>query len=391
MAFQFRMGRLPLCHLLNAIGIGDSAGMQHRTKTFLLALALAALLAATVATAAAEQPAPAPAPWQPTWFSAAQPVWGEDWALALGMPRTLRDVTLRQSLRSSLGGTRVRLVVSNEYGSAPLTLGAAALRGAGAASARAVRFQGQDGTVVAPGARAVSDPLDLSVAAGDRLEVDLHLPEASATAGFHWDAQEQTLLLQGNAVGRREAPTHQTLHTRAFVSGLWVDTGHAPATVVAFGDSITDGNGSSFGQDQRWPDHLARRLAPRGVAVLNAGIAGNRLLRGGWGESALARLERDVLGHPGVRALEGTPLQGHHSPQKETLRQALNAWIRHAGAFDAVVDFDAVLRDPARPARLAPALDSGDHLHPGDAGYRRMAEAIDLDALLGTSAERAGP
>jgi lysophospholipase L1-like esterase len=447
MAFQFRMGRLPLCHLLNAIGIGDSAGMQHRTKTFLPALALAALLAATVATAAAEQPVPAP--WQPTWFSAAQPVWGEDWALPLGMPRTLRDVTLRQSLRSSLGGTRVRLVVSNEYGSAPLTLGAAALRGAGAASARAVRFQGQDGTVVAPGARAVSDPLDLHVAAGDRMEVDLHLPEASATAGFHWDAQEQTLLLQGNAVGRREAPTHQTLHTRAFVSGLWVDTGHAPATVVAVGDSITDGNGSSFGQDQRWPDHLARRLAPRGVAVLNAGIAGNRLLRGGWGESALARLESDVLGHPGVRAvvvllgtndigfpgspfapreapaalaeltnglqqlvaqahargvrvvagtvppferaLEGTPLQGHHSPQKETLRQALNAWIRHAGAFDAVVDFDAVLRDPARPARLVPALDSGDHLHPGDAGYRRMAEAIDLDALLGTSAERAGP
>lgn len=407
------------------------------TTRFLLALPLAALL--DLAAAAL------PAPWQPTWFSAAQPVWGDDWVVPLGMPTTLRDVTLRQSLRSSLGGGRVRLLVSNEHGSVPLVLGAMALRKAGAEPAHAVRFDGQDGTVVPAGARAVSDPLALSVAAGERLQVDLHLPQATATAGFHWDAQEQTQLLQGHAVGRRDAPVLQALQTRAFVSGLWVDTGQAPATVVALGDSITDGNGSGIGTDQRWPDHLSRRLAPRGVAVLNAGIAGNRLLRGGWGESALARLERDVLGHPGVRAvvvligtndigfpgspfapaeapvalaelraglrqlvvqahargvrvvagtlppferaLEGTPLEGHHSPGKEAQRQALNAWIRGAGVFDAVVDFDAVLRDPAHPARLAPELDSGDHLHPGDAGYRRMAEAIDLDALLGPSAE----
>lgn len=394
-------------------------------------------------------PPPAPEHWQPTWFSAAQPVWDDGWVLPLGMPTTLRDVTLRQPLRSSLGGRRLRIVVSNAYGSTPLVLGAMALRKADAPLARAVRFQGQDGVVVAPGAQAVSDPLALPIGAGERLEVDLHLPEATTTAGFHWDAQEQTLILQGNAVGRREATVLQAVTTRAFVSGLWVDSARPPATVVAIGDSITDGNGSSPGLDQRWPDHLARRLAPRGIAVLNAGIAGNRLLRGGWGESALARFERDVLGHPGVRAvvvllgtndigfpggpfapaeppatldeltralrqlvaqahvrgvrvvagtvppferaLEGTPLQGHYSPRKEALRQALNAWIRNAGAFDAVADFDAVLRDPAHPARLAPALDSGDHLHPGDAGYRRMAEAIDLDAPLGAPAGGARP
>lgn len=415
---------------------------MQRIETFFLAASLAALL--TVPAAAAP-----PAHWQPTWFSAAQPVWGEGWVVPLGMPTSLRDVTLRQSLRSSLGGRRVRLVISNEHGRAPLALGAVALRSEAAGPAHAVRFHGQDGMLVPPGARAVSDPLDLPVAAGDRLQVDLHLPQATATAGFHWNAQEQTLLLQGDAVGRPEVPVQQTLRTRAFVSGLWVDTGHAPATVVAIGDSITDGNGSSVGTDQRWPDHLSRRLAQRGIAVLNAGIAGNRLLRSGWGASALARLERDVLGHAGVRAvvvligtndigfpgspfapgeapaalaeltgafrqlveqahargarvmagtvppferaLEGTPLQGHYSPRKEALRQALNAWIRHAGVFDAVVDFDAVLRDPGRPAWLDPALDSGDHLHPGDAGYRRMAEAIDLDALLGTPAERAAP
>lgn len=420
--------------------MGHSGAMQGSPR-FFLAAALVALLSWPAAAA--------PPPWQPSWFSPAQPVWDEGWVVPLGMPASLRDVTLRQSLRSSLGGERVRIVVSNEYGGAPLTLGPVALRQVGGGPAHAVRFQGEDGAVVPAGARVVSDPLVLSVAAGERLEVDLHLPQPTATAGFHWDAQEQTLLLQGNAVGRRTAPVLQALQTRAFVSGLWVDTGQAPATVVALGDSITDGNGSGIGTDQRWPDHLSRRLAPRGVAVLNAGIAGNRLLRGGWGDSALARLERDVLGHPGVRAvvvligtndigfpgspfapdeapaalaelqaglrqlvtqahargvrvmagtlppferaLEGTPLEGHRSPGKEAQRQALNAWIRQAGVFDAVVDFDAVLRDPAHPGRLAPALDSGDHLHPGDAGYRRMAEAIDLDALLGPSAEKVRP
>jgi lysophospholipase L1-like esterase len=229
------------------------------------------------------------------------------------------------------------------------------------------------------------------------------------------------------------------------VTELRVESARAPATVVALGDSITDGNGSTPSQDQRWPDHLARRLAPHGVAVLNAGISGNRLLRDGMGESGLARFERDVLRHPGVRAvivllgtndigwpggpfgpaepaptlqalsrgfeqlvaqahargvrvvgatvppfedaLKGTPLEGHYSPQKELLRQQLNRWIRSAGAFDAVVDFDALLRDPAHPSRLRADFDSGDHLHPGDTGYRAMAEAIDLPTLLSPASQ----
>ena len=406
-------------------------------KQFIVSSVLATLLA----TAGAAPPGAAPAEyWQPTWISSPQPAWGDDWVLPLGMPTSLRDVTLRQALRTSLGGEAVRLVISNEYGRMPLKIGALAVS---AADHRAipVRFQGRDGITVAPGARAISDAVSLPVRAGDRLETDLYLPDAATVAGFHWDAQETTLVLPGNAIGRRDVAPAQTFTTRAFVAELRVASSRPAQAVVAIGDSITDGNGSSPGRDERWPDHLARRLAPRGVAVLNAGIAGNRLLRDGWGQSALARFERDVLQHPGLRAvvmllgtndigfpgspfapdetpasldaltnafrqlveqaharnvrviagtvppfehaLEGTPLQGHYSPRKEALRQSLNAWIRSAGAFDGVVDFDAVLRDPAQPSRLDAALDSGDHLHPGDAGYRRMAEAIDLQALLG--------
>jgi len=415
--------------------------MKHPIANSLLAASLATFLA----TAAAAAPAlTAYAFWQPTWFSPAQPIWGDGWAFPLGMPSDLRDVTLRQSLRTSLGGERLRLEISNQYGAAPLRIDTLSVRRAAAEPWRAVRFQGHDGMVIAAGARVISDPVGLPVHAGDRLEVDLHLPGPSTPAGFHWDAQEQTEVIQGNASEHRGAPVLQTLTTRAFVSGLWVTSTHPPSTVVAIGDSITDGNGSSIGRDQRWPDHLSRRLAPRGVAVLNAGMAGNRLLRGGWGESALARFERDVLGQPGVHAaivllgtndigfpgspfapsedpvsldeltgaflqlveqaharnvrvvvgtvppfehaLQGTPFEGHYSPRKEALREALNDWIRHTRAFDAVVDFDAVLRDPAHPAQLDPALDSGDHLHPGDEGYKRMAGAIDLHALLGEQA-----
>ena len=412
---------------------------------------LAAMLVANAAAAPAHLgalPAGRPA-WQPTWISSPQPLWGEDWVAPLGLPTRLSDVTLRQVVTTSLGGERLRLVVSNEYGSSALQLGRMTIRAEGGGEAVAVRFQGRDAAVVVAGARAISDPVALATAAGQRLQVDLHLPQATALAGFHWGAREQTLILPGDAVGRRDAAAAQTSTARGFVTELLVEATDARGSVVTLGDSITDGNGATIGADQRWPDHLARRLAPLGVAVLNAGISGNRLLSGGWGDSALARFERDVLRHRGVRAaivllgtndiglpgspfspgeapvaldalklgmrqlveqahargvrvvvgtlppfedaLKGTPLEGHYSPRKEAQRQAFNAWLRGGAGFDAVVDFDAVLRDPARPSRLRADLDSGDHLHPGDTGYRRMAEALDLAAILGTEARELQP
>jgi lysophospholipase L1-like esterase len=374
--------------------------------------------------------------WQATWLSSPQPVWDERFLLPLGMPRELNGVTLRQVMRTSLGGERLRVVLSNEYGPTPLKVGRLSIRREGEAGAVPLRFQGSDEALVPPGSRLLSDPIPLQTRAGDRLEVDLRLPQLASLAGFHWDARERTLVLAGDA-------DIQTLSARAFITELLVESSRPPVAVVAIGDSITDGNGSTPGADQRWPDHLARRLAPRGVATLNAGISGNRLLCDGMGDSALARFDRDVLRHRGVRAvivllgtndigwpggpfgpgeppvpipeltrglrqlveqghargvrvigatlppfedaLKGTPLEGHHSPQKETQRQRLNEWIRESGEFDAVVDFDLVLRDPQRPSRLRLDFDSGDHLHPGDAGYRAMADAVDLDALLGTS------
>lgn len=401
----------------------------------ILRLGFALLLATASAISSAGPPH-----WATSWIAPAQPTWGSDFVLPLGMPRQMHDVTLRQHLRISVGGERLRLVVSNEHGRAPLKVASTHVGVEGGGGAYAT-FGGAREVVVAAGATAVSDPVALPLASGARLAVDLYLPERTRLAGFHWDARDAAWLLPGNVAGRAAAAGGEELATRAFLSAVLVESTRAPVAVVAIGDSITDGNGSTPGADHRWPDFLARRLAPQGVAVLNAGISGNRLLRGGMGESALARLHRDVLRHPGVRAvivllgtndigwpggpfaphetppdaseitdgfrqlveqahlrdvrvigatlppfedaLEGTPLEGHYSARKEATRQAVNAWIRDAGVFDAVVDFDRLLRDPSHPTRLKAQFDSGDHLHPGDAGYRAMADAIDLRGLLG--------
>jgi lysophospholipase L1-like esterase len=410
-----------------------------------LGLALLLAGAAAISSAGTDLPSGSATPphWTTSWIAPAQPTWGGDFVLPLGMPEHLHDVTLRQHLRVSLGGERLRLVVSNEYGRAPLKVASTHVGLEASGGGVYATFQGAREVVVAAGAKAVSDPVALPVASGARLKVDLYLRERTQPAGFHWDAREQSLLLPGNAAGRPASAGAGKLSTRAFLAAVLIESAREPVTVVALGDSITDGNGSTPGADHRWPDFLARRLAPQGIAVLNAGISGNRLLRPGMGDSALARLDRDVLQHPGVRAvivmlgtndigwpggafaphealpeaseitnglrqlverahlrgvrvvgatitpfedaLKGTPLEGHYSPRKESTRQAVNEWIRHSGVFDAVADFDRLLRDESRPIRLRAELDSGDHLHPGDAGYRAMADSIELRDLLGPS------
>lgn len=401
--------------------------------------ALALAVAAATLPAAAEH-------WSPSWMAATQPLWGGDFVLPLGLPFQYHQQTIRQVARLSIGGTQLRVVLSNEGSVVPLHIGAARVAEHALGSAtvpgtdRPLRFGGQAATVVPPGARWVSDPVDLALPALAEVAVSLYLPRPSPPAGFHFDARQTTYVAEGDLTAALQLPASATeWSTRVYVSGLVVQTAAPPAAVVTLGDSLTDGNGATPGAHARWPDALAERLAGQGVAVLNAGISGGRLLKDGMGRAGLTRAAQDVFAQPGVRtlvvllgtndigwpggpfapgepalraedlvqgyrqliamarthnvrivggtippfgdALAGTPLAGHYSPGKDAVRQAVNRWIREAGAFDAVVDFDALLRDPARPSHLRAAMDSGDHLHPGDAGYRAMADAIDLDAL----------
>ncbi|MFY0479558.1 SGNH/GDSL hydrolase family protein [Achromobacter marplatensis] len=412
----------------------------------------ASLVAASVAwmpsatQAAASAPA-SQAAWVSSWSASPQPLWDASFVLPTGMPAQVADQTLRETVKISLGGKRLRVVLSNRYGTQPLVIGAARVAKAGAGSAidpasdRALRFGGRLGVTVAAGAQVVSDPVDLPVAPLSELAVSTYFPQPTPVATFHWGAQQTAAWAEGDVSGASALPGATALQGRAFLAGIWVESVANTPVVVAFGDSLTDGNGSTPGANRRWPDILARRLAPQGVGVVNAGISGARVWGDKMGVNAMARFEADVLAQPGVRtvvvlmgindigwpdsgfapddapmtaarlvegyrqlaeaararnvrivgatiapyegSLHGTPLADHYSPAKDAVRREVNQWIRDSGVFDAVVDMDAVLRDPAHPARLLPAYDSGDHLHPGDAGYQAMAQALDDGILFG--------
>jgi lysophospholipase L1-like esterase len=385
---------------------------------------------------------PMPEHWITSWYAASQSSWDKTFPLPMNVPSTLDDVSTRETVRLSAGGRRVRLVFSNQYGRDPVAIAGVRVRVmAGTEPERTLEFSGHPAASIPPGATLISDPLEVTVPALAQLTVTSHLPSPTAITTFHWGAQQTMQLVPGDATAASRASPSRVVGGRLFLNAVMVEATESSHTVVALGDSITDGNGSTPDLDRRWPDFLARRLAPYGIGVANAGISGARLLKDGMGQNAMARLAQDVLSQPhvsdvivllgindigwpgspfapgeppvqlealttgylqlaataharGIRvtvgtlppfegALEGTPYAGHYSPEKERLRRRLNQWIRTAGAFDAIVDFDAALRDPARPQRLRPEFDSGDHLHPGDAGYQAMAAAIDVPPLIG--------
>ncbi|PFH09838.1 lysophospholipase L1-like esterase [Collimonas sp. PA-H2] len=419
--------------------------MKHQKILAALA-ALSMLTGSTLAAAAPEAP-PATQQWVASWSASPQPIWEAGFALSTNIPASLSNQTVRQIARISLGGKRARVVLSNEFGSTPLTLGAAhiALAGDGsgivAGSDRSLTFGGRQTVTIAPGAPVVSDPVDLELAPLAQVAVSIFLPQITPLTTFHWDGKQTAYIAQGNLTAAPLIDNAQTLDARLFLSTILVEARPATRVVAAFGDSITDGGGSTSNSNQRWPDLLAQRLAAQDVAVINAGISGARVLSDKMGVNALARFERDVLNQPGLDtvillmgindigwpgssftpqdpalaaerlidgyrqliararlhhvrivgatltpfegALQDTELKSYYSESKEKTRQAVNRWIRGSGQFDAVIDFDAAMRDPAHTGRLLPAYDCGDHLHPGDAGYRAMAEAIDLTTLLG--------
>ena len=356
--------------------------------------------------------------------------------------QTFTDQTVRLMVHTSTGGNRVRIRVSNEMGAMPLTIGAAriGLRAGGsdvaAGSDRALTFGGRAFVTIPPGAPAVSDPVELNVPALSDLAVSLYLPGTVQATTIHSLAlQTNYVSLPGNFTAAPSLPVQRTITLWPFLTEVDVDS--TGPTIVTLGDSITDGTRSTPDTNNRWPDWLARRLQTERDPVLglnarfgvvNRGISGNRLLGNSpntlAGRSALERFDRDVLATAGVRYLvvligindignssatnpvtaedliagyrqlinraraKGisvigatlTPFEGagYYSPEKEVVRQAVNNWIRNNDEFDAVIDFDRATRDPAHPARLLPAYDSGDHLHPNDLGYQAMGNAVPL-------------
>ena len=381
--------------------------------------------------------------WIGTWATAAQP-------FLPGKLQTYRNQTLRLIVHISAGGSKVRIKISNTYGDQPIQVGAAhiARRTAGAdidaASDRALLFQGHPSATIPAGSMVTSDPVALDVPALSDLAISIFLPQSTEAKTSHSMAKQTSYVSTetGDSTSAVKFPVDRTIRTWPFLTGVDVEASPKGMAIVAFGSSLTDGDGTTADTNGRWPDVLAERLQKAGggtaeVGVLNEGIIGNRLLYDspkqannpfgdGLGQAGLARFDRDVLSQAGVKyvivglgindmlfpafpftpasetvsaedvisgyrqlitrahkkgvrvigttnpAFENSAFEGlvaaFYTVEREALRQEVNDWIRSSGEFDGVVDLDKILRDPSRPTQLLPAYDSGDHLHPNNAG-----------------------
>lgn len=243
--------------------------------------------------------------WVGTWSASPQPVWSGDFPLPTLLPFNLWNQTVRQKVRVSLGGEKFRLVLSNEYGKAPLAIASvhAAIAGGEGSEIdvktdRRVTFSGAEQLTIPAGAPAMSDPVELAVPNRGDIVVSFYISAPAPIATFHWDGEQTGYIGAGNQVSRRSLEQAQKTTTRIFLSEVMVEAAAGARTVVVFGDSITDGAASGLNLNARWPDYLAAELAPYNVSVLNAGISGSRLLNSRMGENALARFTRDVLSQP---------------------------------------------------------------------------------------------
>jgi len=394
--------------------------------------------------------------WIGTWGASPQ-----HWLL--GRLQSFENQSIRLIVHTSAGGKRVRIRISNAFGDQPLHIGAAHIaRRASAADVdaatdRRLTFSGQSSTTIDAHGTIVSDPTDLDVPALSDLAVSLYFPGTAMATTIHSLAKQTSYVSPepGDITANAKFPATKTISNWPFLTGVDVVSASGVA-VVAFGSSLTDGDGSTRDTNHRYPDVLAERLQKCGeFGVLNEGIIGNRLLRDisspgqkngpfspvlddlgpTLGEAGVKRFQRDVLDQPGVKyvilglgindilfpgsftpATEKVPaediiaadrqllarahkqgirvilttLPGHegaffpsptmhfYTPENEKTRQAVNAWVRSTKEFDGVVDFDEVVRDPSQPTRIRPDYDSGDHLHPNDAGYAAQGNAIPL-------------
>lgn len=396
-----------------------------------LAISLCALCGLMPAAAAAETRAAGALDWVATWGASPQQA-----EAVLGLAPSFNNQSVRMIVRISTGGKQFRVKLTNLYGNAPLVIGAAHLAlwsGRGSAirpaTDRALTFSGNASITIPPGAPVLSDPVDLKAGALSSLVVSLYLPEATGLATWHAEGRQTAYIADGDQTAATAFPAGGTTSTgRMFLTDVFTVAPNSPVSIVTFGDSITDGYASSVDKNLRWPDRLAERLQASGrdIGVVNQGISGNRVLHDNSGPNGLSRFDRDVLSTPGVRfatVLLGindiglgsvvasekvsageiiaghrqmiayahsrgiriygatlTPIGGsiYDSAENEAKRRAFNHWIRTSGEYDGVIDFDKVVRDPADHSRMLPLYNSGDSLHPSDAGYRAMGDAIDL-------------
>jgi lysophospholipase L1-like esterase len=370
---------------------------------------------------------------------AANPGWVGTWATAQQLTEDaneppspgLANNTLRQVFQVSLGGARVRLRFSNEYGNAPLTLTkvhCAVSAGGGAITANtdtALTFAGAASVTLQPKEIVFSDPADFTLAPQSKVAVSIQFGAVPTDITGHPGSRTTSYLQAGDGVASASLSAPATADHWYVLSGLDVQATDSRSLVI-LGDSITDGRGSTTNGNDRWPDALATRLranaATAKIGVLNLGIGGNAVVTGGLGPTAQARFDGDVLKQSGVKWLivfEGVndigestgtavaaslieaykgfvtkargaglgvfgatilPFKGHsyYSADHEAARKTVNDWIRQAGNFDAVIDLDAAVRDPAQLDTLLPTYDQGDHLHLNPSGYKKLADTVDL-------------
>jgi lysophospholipase L1-like esterase len=364
---------------------------------------------------------------------------------------SIDDQTVRERLRASIGGSQIRLRFSNEFGSSPLLIGAATVAiptdvsSIREESIQNVTFEGRNSTEIPAGAPLVSDPISFPLTPGAEISISIYFPKRLTTPTLHAFAFRHAAVSKHGDFTHEKKIDPAALSTASIsVTAVLVPAQPSNRLVIAFGDSITDGDGSTVDADNNWPNNLIRRIAKTSkastLAVVNEGIVGNRLLRGAdvFGVSALARFDRDALVLPGVSHIvllegindigfagakmdgqyladpaetpsaqdiinayrqlisrahargikviggtitpcEGAGIPGYYSDAKESIRETVNKWIRTNGALNGIIDFDAVVRDPDHPTRLLPNFASKDHLHPNDAGYKAMADSIDLN------------
>lgn len=409
-----------------------------RRRIYIAAGALAlTLLAVVVASTSLARPEPKSenVAWAGTWAAAQAPAGG-------GVAgKGFTNQTVRMTIRTSIGGDALRIRLSNTFGTQALTIGRATVATPIAndspqinlKSLRELTFNGSQGASIPKGGQIFSDPVTMAVARMQELTISIFLPVATGPTTFHFAARETSFFADGDQTAKADYVAADTRPYWFFLSGVDVSTPKAAGSVVVLGDSLADGFASTLGLHRRWPDYLAERLLKdqdHAPGVLNNALSGSGVLHDGseinlpeLGVNGLARFHRDVAAQTGVhtvilalgindiqlhderpeKIIDGlrqlatqarelglrvlactlTPFEGFTAwtPGKENTRQAVNAYLRDSKLFDEVVDFDALVRDPAAPTKLKPQWDSGDHIHPNDTGYEAMAGAVPL-ALL---------